>query len=352
MELNQIKNLKVSLRILVLILLATNLLILFVYFEHTANISKVDSIAYVSLQQESSPFNNELEDYIELHSILSQYLKYDEFYNQPLFNNDKSASFFEFYSDKLKKGCEEIRALQIGQTISYNLNISQGRTFNESDFILCDGSKIPIILGNDYYGIYKIGDTLKLEYLYNYYDFEVVGILKKDSKISLNMTYYLNKSIIMPFFVIPSSFKVSDGEIIHYANYASGVVEIPKDRFHEDMKLLKEILDQKICGEYSYAIQQQNYYWKDYLGLYPKTLRNILAIFLIITCILLEIVSIKTTFSLRWNIFLFLIATIINIGFNVFWISFGFRINFIYYMIIPIIYILNNIIKITVQKRV
>ena len=159
------------------------------------------------------------------------------------------------------------------------------------------------------------------------------------------MTYYLDKSIIMPFFTIPAGTELNDGEIIHYANYTSGVVEIPKDQFSADMELLKTILNQKICGEYSYAIQQQNYYWKDYLGVYPKTIRNILAVFWGIAIILLVISLVKNTLSLKWNVTLFLLTLVMNAGFNAFWTWFGFSVSLIYYVAIPIIYFSGVLIK-------
>ena len=89
--------------------------------------------------------------------------------------------------------------LQIGQTLSDTLDIQKGRSFVDSDFIFRKGSEIPVILGSDYDGIYTIGDTFGLEYLYDNYFFKVMGILKKGSEISLNMKYYLDKSIVMPF---------------------------------------------------------------------------------------------------------------------------------------------------------
>lgn len=345
MEQSQNKPFK-ALVILSLLILATNLLVLLAYFCHTVRtVTITDNIAYVSLQQESSPFDIDQKDYIRLHNVLFHSLKYHEFYNQPLFNKNATFSFYEAYSGNLEKGCEEIASSQIGQMLSDRLDIVQGRNFVNSDFVHNEGSTVPVILGNSYTNIFNIGDKFNLEYLYDNYEFEVVGILKKDSMIDLNMTYYLDKSIIMPFFTIPAGTELNDGEIIHYANYTSGVVEIPKNQFSADMELLKTILNQKICGEYSYAIQQQNYYWKDYLGVYPKTIRNILAVFWGIAIILLVISLVKNTLSLKWNVTLFLLTLVMNAGFNAFWTWFGFSVSLIYYVAIPIIYFSGVLIK-------
>lgn len=349
MEPNQIKLFKISI-LLILILLASNLLALYIYFGLTSNATKDDKIAYVSIQQESSPFNNTKDNYIKLHNALSQNFNYYELYYQPLFNTNSLAWYYELYSGKLKKGCEEIISNQIGKKLSDTLEIDEGRTFTESDFIHIKGSKIPVLLGSGYRGIYAIGDTFFLEYLYDNYEFEVIGFLKKDSLISLNMTYYLDNSIIMPFFVVPIDSNLSDGEIIHYANYTSGVVEIPLNEFSEDMMLIKKILGQKICGEYTYAIQQPSFFWKDYLGLYPQTLRSVLVIFLAIISIMLAFCFAKTTFSYKWDLFLFLLSVIINVGLNELWVWYGFSVNIIYYMIIPIIYFGGTVIKRQIKR--
>ena len=349
MEQSQNKHLK-AIIILLFLILATNLLVLLAYFSHIVRtVTNANNVAYVSLQQESSPFDNEQNDYIKLHNILSQSLKYHEFYNQPLFNKNDMLSFFEAYSGNLERGCEEIASSQIGQMISDRLDIVQGRNFVNSDFMHNEGSTVPVILGNSYTSIFNIGDKFNLEYLYDNYEFEVVGILKKDSIIELNMTYYLDKSIIMPFFTIPVGTELTDGEIIHYANYTSGVVEIPNDKFSADMKFIKNVLNQKICGEYSYAIQQQNYYWKDYLGVYPKSIRSLLTVFWIIAIILLVISFVKNTLSLKLNVVLLFLSLVISAGLNIFWTWFGFSVSLIYYMVIPIIYFSGILIKVQIR---
>ncbi len=344
MEKNQTKIFK-ALLMLILMLIDTVLLVLFVYFNHAANDLKDDGVAYVSIQQESSPFDNKKEDYIELHDELAQRLKYHEFYSQPLFNWNNSRSFYEAYTGVLEKGCEEISSSQIGQTLSDRLVISQGRNFADSDFVLSEKNIIPVILGNDYENVYNIGDTFELEYLYDIYKFEVIGILEKNSRLSLNMEYFFDKSIIMPFFTVPLDSELTDGEIIHYANYTSGVVEIPSNEFSADMNVIKQILSSTSCGRYSYAIQQQNYFWKDFCGLYPKSLRNIIAVFLIVVSILLLNAIVSISIPFKRNIFLCILALLTNSILYFFLLRQGFGIGMVYYMIIPIVYFSGVLIK-------
>ncbi|WP_316316324.1 hypothetical protein [Clostridium baratii] len=83
----------------------------------------------------------------------------------------------------------------------FKFEVYEGRVFSEDDYVLKSTSdKLPIILGNDYKDIFKIGDEIEFEYAEKPFKGTVIGILKKDSNIYNSNTEltYLNDQIIIP----------------------------------------------------------------------------------------------------------------------------------------------------------
>lgn len=103
----------------------------------------------------------------------------------------------------------------------FPLRIEKGRTFKIEDFYKED--IIPIILGNDYLGMYDIGDE------FNYFDYfnkkekklKVVGILEKDSyQYSSYGICDLKSYIICPV----NDIKDSSVDLDNYANLDRGLI--------------------------------------------------------------------------------------------------------------------------------
>jgi len=67
---------------------------------------------------------------------------------------------------------------------NFKINIAYGRTFNNSEFYWENiESKVPIILGSNYEGIYSIGDIIKGNYYQMEVTFEVIGIMDEAAAI-------------------------------------------------------------------------------------------------------------------------------------------------------------------------
>lgn len=82
----------------------------------------------------------------------------------------------------------------------FNLKINEGRDFQKSDFYI--SQEIPIILGKNYSGLYKIGDSIEFYYLGVRIKAKVIGILPQDNNINKIKNISFDNYIIMPFLEI------------------------------------------------------------------------------------------------------------------------------------------------------
>ncbi|MFB6365958.1 ABC transporter ATP-binding protein [Paenibacillus elgii] len=97
-----------------------------------------------------------------------------------------------------------IKSVQLNQTV-FDLNqvqFSQGEAFKEDAYVFnANKDTIPIILGSDYNGIYKVGDSLDILYYWKPFIGVVVGILEpsqKVLKVGSEPELLLNRYMILP----------------------------------------------------------------------------------------------------------------------------------------------------------
>lgn len=94
-----------------------------------------------------------------------------------------------------------IKSIQINRQAFdfFKIDVSDGVSFSQDDFKFNDNF-IPVILGNSYKDIYKIGDILPIEYYLTKFNAKVIGFAKSDSKVLLNrnMEEYLDRYMIIP----------------------------------------------------------------------------------------------------------------------------------------------------------
>ncbi|WP_052098689.1 hypothetical protein [Paenibacillus stellifer] len=79
-----------------------------------------------------------------------------------------------------------IKSVQLNKIVfdSNNIQLSEGELFTDTDFIYNDKKKqIPIILGADYRGIYKPGDSFNILYYQRPFEGIVKGVLPPSQKI-------------------------------------------------------------------------------------------------------------------------------------------------------------------------
>ncbi len=206
-----------------------------------------DSI-YLQLQQESSPLKPEPDDYENMLEKLqdTELFKYYEIYGQPLWVEGK---LFDEVSD------HELPCVQIGENVAedFGIETEAGRNFAGTDFVFDWKGSIPVILGHTYNGQIELGTRFQGEYLYDTYDFIVIGILKENSRIDLGFkSYLLDESAIMPSFAIADVTGFTDGMKIHYANKTSGVIRTSSGAWKDVERCIKEIVNHSPSGNYSW----------------------------------------------------------------------------------------------------
>ena len=98
--------------LLTIILISIHLLIAFVglYKTNSAQESVDKKHVYFELQQESSPFDVPLENYVHFYSQLCNNLgfEYYECYLQYLETSSESENFFDYETETLQKGCDAV----------------------------------------------------------------------------------------------------------------------------------------------------------------------------------------------------------------------------------------------------
>jgi hypothetical protein len=112
-------------------------------------------------------------------------------------------------------------------------NVAEGRNLQETDFALnAYDEPIPVVLGSEYRGTYKAGDTFTLMYLSMMRNFEVVGIYEPGLGISSGSGATENAdvdcSVVMPNYIpmyeIEDKYAMQHG--FHVAELLSGYVAI------------------------------------------------------------------------------------------------------------------------------
>ncbi|EHQ61190.1 ABC transporter ATP-binding protein [Paenibacillus dendritiformis C454] len=109
------------------------------------------------------------------------------------------------------KSYRAIKSLQLNQTVFdlNNLQLSSGKGFSENDYIFYENKDtIPIILGSDYNGTYKLGDSLDILLYRKEFTGVVVGILDPSQKVidvGPEPELLLNRYVILPMFQFDKS---------------------------------------------------------------------------------------------------------------------------------------------------
>ena len=176
----------------------------------------------------------------------TELFKYYEIYGQPLWVEGK---LFDEVSD------HELPCVQIGENVAedFGIETEAGRNFAGTDFVFDWKGSIPVILGHTYNGQIELGTRFQGEYLYDTYDFIVIGILKENSRIDLGFkSYLLDESAIMPSFAIADVTGFTDGMKIHYANKTSGVIRTSSGAWKDVERCIKEIVNHSPSGNYSW----------------------------------------------------------------------------------------------------
>lgn len=170
------------------------------------------------------------------------------------FTSDEKVKFLTYYEHGMKPHYFDIhghgpyasvKAIQLNQQAveNYHLTVTSGEMFNDQDFVN-DGQNdiVPVLLGAEYKGIYKVGDALEVDYLGGNFHFRVKGFIKDKTLVinSTNPETYLDRYIIMPaqnFILFPRNKEEFSFQQKHYLQLVNGDIFSAENPFTVRTKL-------------------------------------------------------------------------------------------------------------------
>ncbi|MGL5713523.1 MAG: hypothetical protein ACRCXT_20615 [Paraclostridium sp.] len=182
----------------------------------------------------------------------------------------------------------------------YNFNVISGRMLNNDDFILNNvNATIPVLVGYEFKDEYNIGDKFEADLYYKRLQFEVIGILEKDTyinKAESDDIEYLDTYIITPSINYSLDVSVDNEEDYSYLNIlylqkTNGVIGIKKGYKISDFinKFDNLTLQHDVCNYEINGIQSFN---MKFLNLSSKESIKIVTLICLIM-ILFSIISIS-----------------------------------------------------------
>lgn len=163
-----------------------------------------------------------------------------------------------------------IKSLQMNQKSFkfFNLDISEGRKWEDNDF---NDTKdfVPVLLGDSYKKIYKIGEKFTINYYLKDIDVKVIGFLNQNSKVLFNgdPEFYLDRYILLPYlnYNAPVSKEDYRFQTIAYFAMVNGYVVTDNDqsKIRSMMERIKVISEMSSFENYSFIglnphLQQYN----------------------------------------------------------------------------------------------
>lgn len=274
------------------------LIFFFSYLNKMLRISKKqaeEGFVTFSIQHESNPLDKDMQNFIDLYEELisnqGENYEYYELYLQYLENNKEDGDFFSYETGKLTDACSAINCLQISENVleDFHILISEGRLFEQDDYLYVENGEIPILMGNDYADLYHIGDSFQWNYLFEEYTFKVIGFLEKDSGIELaERNVIMDTYIVMPSFIINENMVESNGLKIHYANKTSGVVQLKGNNVDKFYSVIEPLLAGSGVGTYSWTIRPVDLQFKEMFGFSMESAQKVI-LFSIFLSLLMEI---------------------------------------------------------------
>ncbi|RWZ79490.1 hypothetical protein [Glutamicibacter sp. HZAU] len=145
----------------------------------------------------------------------------------------------KYIDEETGQTVQDIKSMQMNENafMFYNLNLTQGAV--DWSEISYENKSVPVILGNDYSGIYYVGDTLKANFYFEGIDLVVSGFLEPDSSLFYKgeMNTFLDDQVIVPY---PSKLNEVQSDdlyfsgILYFAMFA-GDIAVPKDMSTEEV---------------------------------------------------------------------------------------------------------------------
>lgn len=172
----------------------------------------------------------------------------------------------------------------------FSLNVSEGRKFSKQDYVYKD--LLPIILGNQYKGIFNLNEKFSLYYLGIKLDCEVVGFLDKNSYFNNGydlelLDYYIILPSIERFISTDfSEEEIKPFELKLYLDKCAGYVVSDKNSRFLQTQISKKCYELDMLP---YSLEGMSNYYPTMWGIEGKQLGHIFsyfAVFIIINSIL------------------------------------------------------------------
>lgn len=229
---------------------------IFLYRMDRKVLLKDNGYIYFALQHESNPFEADVQQIVDFKDKLenTNLFQYYEIYGQPLYSSDICLPKYES-EQKTEDGIYELETIQIGYNVlkDFGVALQEGCAFQIKDYKMGKDKNIPVVIGADWSGTLKIGDSFIAEYLYDTYQFHVIGILQPQAMIYMtNRIYLLDKDIIMPSFEVTDYNILTNGLKIHYANKVSGIMKVKKENQECAQRYLLSCLENTSSGVYTW----------------------------------------------------------------------------------------------------
>lgn len=120
-----------------------------------------------------------------------------------------------------------INCVQLGRNTMelFNIQVSDGELFAEQDYVYRRNEVIPVLLGDQFAGVYEIGDIFQADYQGELYKFSPIGFIAQSSYITAGSgsLLFLDNCIIMPMFSFGYEPKDQSEELIHVCHYANKI---------------------------------------------------------------------------------------------------------------------------------
>ncbi len=103
--------------------------------------------------------------------------------------------------EETNKRLTSLNSMEIPKRLNYQLQeqIESGRSFEEADYKCNTKEIIPVVLGSYFKDSFKVGDHMKLKFFLTEVEVKVVGILEKQSMISLsNISIDVSDQVLFP----------------------------------------------------------------------------------------------------------------------------------------------------------
>lgn len=258
------------------------------YLETLTGISKSEiglnkGYIFYSIQHEDNPLDKDIESFMKLHGSLNKNLEYDyyELYSQYLEMPEQQGQYYEEGTGELLNQCAGVKCIQVNKNLldDYGIEVTEGFSFENKDFSINNNKTIPVLMGAAYSSLYNVGDIFKAIYLFDEYEFRIIGFLAEGSNINTAfISIEMDDYIIMPSFEIDASVPVTNGLKIHYANKTSGLVRLSEGNNNVFEKHIASLLKNAEVGKYSWTITPMEVQYKEIFKITINQTKTIIAL--------------------------------------------------------------------------